>query len=68
MARYDRDGALVWARSAGGLGEDIATTVAALGEGSVLVAGSFTADATFGAGEPRETLLPTPGQRSFVAR
>jgi len=57
VARYEADGSLRWARGFGDVESDDATAVAALPDGSALVAGSFEGEITLGAGEPNETLL-----------
>jgi len=61
VAKYDQDGFLVWATSAGGTGIDDGVAIAALGDGSALVTGYFQDIATFGAGEANETSLTTLG-------
>ena len=73
VARYGADGSLQWAKSAGGLAWDGATGIGAAADGSVLVGGEFspyaTTTATFGAGEPNETVLQSAGNADvFVAR
>jgi hypothetical protein len=50
MARYGPDGALRWARSAGGTGTDAATGIAIGSVGDLYVTGSITGGATFGSG------------------
>jgi len=57
VAKYNPDGTLAWARQAGGLSEkdnreDIFNGVSIMEDGSLLLAGSFTDDATFSVGEP----------------
>ncbi len=61
VAKYDQDGLLVWATSAGGTGIDDGVAIAALADGSALVTGYFQNTATFGAGESNETSLTTLG-------
>jgi len=61
IARYYPDGTLDWARSAGGAGENYACAVAACQDGSVAVTGHVKLAATFGAGEPGETILSSAG-------
>jgi len=69
LARYAPDGNLAWARSAGGAGGDWGQSVAALADGSCVVAGTVTQIAVFGAGEPNETLLRAAGDYDvFLAR
>ena len=71
LARYNPDGSLAWARSAGGSNADGGSSVAATADGNVLVTGYFENTATFGAGEPKETTLSLDlggGCSVFVAR
>jgi len=66
------DGALAWAKRAGGsdnLYDDEAHGIATLSDGSVVVTGCFSNAATFGQGEPNEVTLVSPGYRDiFIAR
>jgi hypothetical protein len=66
VARYGADGVLLWAKRAGGAGSDEFSAVAALPDGSFLVAGIASDGAVFGAGEANETTLD--GTALFVAR
>jgi hypothetical protein len=73
LARYEQSGALRWARATAGdwsAGEGCSGgRLAALDDGSVVVKGTFSGDAVFGAGEPGETLLQAQGTRDdFLAR
>ncbi len=69
IAQYAADGALRWARSAGGSSGDSAAGVAVDAAGNALVTGNFGGDATFGAGEPSETTLTGVGDTDvFVAQ
>lgn len=78
VARYNPDGTLAWARSAGGSAGDFGNAVAALPDGSSVVSGIFGGwegePATFGAGEQNETtLVPERGADDsgtdiFIAR
>lgn len=71
VAHYLADGSLDWVRQAGGLAGDWPVSIRLLADGSSLVTGWFGAnDATFGAGEPGETLLAAGDseESSFVAR
>jgi hypothetical protein len=62
-------GDLLWAVSAGGIGDDAAAAVATLPDGSVLVAGTFSETAVFGPGEANETELVSAGARDvFLMR
>jgi WD40 repeat protein len=70
LARYNPDGTLAWATSAGA--DDSWTqgnAVAVLADGTALVTGQFDSTATFGAGEDNETPLTSAGQNDlFVAK
>lgn len=70
VARYDANGALLWARQGGGAGRDFCEGgLATFADGSSLVAGVFQGSATFGEGEAGETTLASEGFfSSFVAR
>jgi hypothetical protein len=69
IARYNSDGTLAWAKSAGGSEWDTSRGVAALSDGSSVISGQFRNTATFGAGETNETQLTanSPGD-IYVAR
>ena len=70
VARYAPDGTLGWARRIGGEGEDHATDVVVLDDGSALVTGWFRSDLiVLGQGEPNETTLTQEFGRTvgFVA-
>jgi hypothetical protein len=69
VARLAFDGTLVWARRAGGPGDDVGQGVAVAADGRVLVTGRFRGPAVFGPGEAAETTLPTDGSSldAFVA-
>jgi hypothetical protein len=69
IARYNASGNLVWAKSAGGSLEDGGTGVAAYSDDSTCITGYFSDLATFGSGEPNQTVLTTAGSWDvFVAR
>ena len=69
VARYNPDGTLAWARSAGSVAVDTPWGVAAFADGSCVVTGSITNQVTFGAGETNETVLTAMGEWDiFVAR
>jgi len=69
VATYDSDGELIWATSAGGGYETVATAVARSADGCILVAGYFNGTAVFGEGEPHETTLDSAGNFDvFVAK
>ncbi|HDS30397.1 MAG TPA: PKD domain-containing protein [Firmicutes bacterium] len=62
-------GDLLWAKRAGGTGNDEGTGIATLSDDSTVVIGSFTGTATFGEGEPNETQLVSKGSSDiFIAR
>jgi hypothetical protein len=70
VAYLEPDGALRWATSAGGTGDDLAAAVALVPDGSgSFVAGSFSSTAAFGAGQPSATSLDSAGDRDvFLVR
>ena len=71
IARYNPDGSLVWARHAGGTEADYAGAIAAFPDDSTVVTGTFDDSATFGEGEPNETVLTAEwlaGPEIFIAR
>ncbi len=57
IARYNSDGTLDWAKSAGSWGWDGGTAIATLADGSLIATGVFQGEVTFGAGESNETTL-----------
>jgi hypothetical protein len=57
LARFDPAGELVWATQAEGLDFVTAWAVLVIEDGSAIVTGEFMDTATFGAGEPNETIL-----------
>jgi hypothetical protein len=65
VAKYDRDGALLWATRAGGANSDAAFAIASTHDGESSVAGRFRGAATFGQDEPNETTLTSPGDTDF---
>jgi len=69
IARYNPDGALTWAKRAGGIAIDEGYGITALSDNSTVVTGAFADSATFGAGEPNQTVLTSAGSRDiFIAR
>jgi hypothetical protein len=72
IAKYDRDGALLWATRAGGSSnEDIdgGLGIATTPSGESYVTGRFAGPAVFGQGEPNETTLTAAGRyKIFVAK
>jgi hypothetical protein len=68
IARFGSNGDLLWARRAGGVGDDSAAEVAATPAGSVLLTGTFDETAVFGQGQTNETCLTAAaGRDMFVA-
>jgi hypothetical protein len=71
VAGYNPDGALAWAVSAGGEGDDEVHCVGSLGDGVVVVSGTYDEDIIFGRDEMNETILVatnTPSTRNvFIA-
>ena len=69
VAKYARDGTLLWATSAGGVSLDSRSGIATNARGESYVTGSFIGTATFGAGEANETVLNSPDNFDvFVAK
>jgi hypothetical protein len=55
----------VWARRAGGPGQDRAERVAVTAEGTIIAVGTFEQTAVFGLGDPNETTLVAAGERDL---
>ncbi len=73
VARLNSDGTLAWAKRAGGNDQDRGSRILALPDDSALVVGSFgfpsSGSATFGQGEPNETVLNSSGGTEiFIAK
>jgi uncharacterized delta-60 repeat protein len=69
IARYNPNGLLAWAKSAGGATNDQGLEITALSDNSIVVIGGFVKSATFGLGEPNQTVLTSPGGYDiFIAR
>jgi uncharacterized delta-60 repeat protein len=69
VARYNPDGSLAWAKQAGSNQMDVGLSIAALSDNSTVVTGYFGYPATFGQGEPNETILNSAGKNDiFIAR
>lgn len=65
VARYTATGTLAWAKRAGGTGGECVRGVAWAADGGLLTTGYFSDPATFGPGEPEETVL-TPVMSGYV--
>lgn len=70
VAKYTDNGDFLWAKSAGGTGNDLGLALCEHPDKTISVTGWFNGTAVFGAGEQNETELVTPPQTScsFVAR
>ena len=69
IAKYTTDGALLWAKQAGGIERNRSTEIGIDSLGHSYISGFFTGTATFGAGEANETTLNAAGSSDlFVAR
>ena len=69
VAKYDANGMLVWAKSAGGLDSDRSFGLAVDGAGNSYLTGDFGNSATFGLGEANETTLTSDGLTDiFIAQ
>ncbi|MCX6647244.1 MAG: hypothetical protein NTY09_12940, partial [bacterium] len=69
IARYNPDGTLAWAKRAGGTGGDQGSGITTLSDNSTVATGYFFITATFGPGEPNETVLVPLGLNDiFIAR
>ena len=69
IAKYDRNGGLVWAKQAGGFSLDTGSGIAVDRWGNIYVTGAFWDAAVFGAGEANETALTSAGQVDiFIAK
>jgi uncharacterized delta-60 repeat protein len=70
VARYNPNGMLTWAKSAGGMNRDFGAGITALSDNSTVVTGEFDSyDVRFGPGEPYQTDLIAIGREEmFVAR
>jgi hypothetical protein len=66
IAGYNPDGTLAWAKSAGGTSDDEGWAITALSDDSTVVTGNFQSSATFGPGEPTETVLDSAGSYDIL--
>jgi hypothetical protein len=68
VARYNGDGTLAWAKRAGSTGATVARSVSSMPDDSCAVTGRFENTATFGPGEPGQTMLTSGGGNdAFIA-
>ena len=69
VARYNANGTLAWAKHSGGTASDAGQGVTALSDDSTVVTGYFASTATFGDGEPNETVIGSYGSNDiYIAR
>ena len=68
IAKYSAEGALTWARIAGGTGGDVANGIAVDPSGNVYVGGYFSGSATFSSPNFSQTLTSVGSNDAFVAR
>ncbi|HDS30559.1 MAG TPA: hypothetical protein ENN67_05880, partial [Firmicutes bacterium] len=61
LARFNSDGSLDWAKSAGGTGKDTGFGITSFSNDSILITGYFYQSAIFGLGEYNETILKSNG-------
>jgi hypothetical protein len=66
VAKYDRDGTLLWVIQVGGEGNDAGFGIATTQGGDSYVTGRFAGTATFGQGEPNETILTAAGSSDIL--
>jgi Beta-propeller repeat len=66
VAKYAPDGSLLWARQAGGFGEDQATAVVVDRSGSIYVGGAFAGAADFRPGKKLAILSSAGGLDAFL--
>ncbi|MCP4673944.1 MAG: hypothetical protein GY854_00170, partial [Deltaproteobacteria bacterium] len=69
IAKYARDGSLIWAKSFGGNDLDYVYDLDVFSDGSFIVSGQLKGTAVFGAGESNEkTLTTTDDYTTFLAK
>lgn len=69
IAHYNTNGTLDWAKQAGGSSNEYGYGITALSDDSTVVTGLFSTTATFGSGDPNQTILTSDGDLDlFIAR
>ncbi len=69
IARYNSDGTIAWAKRAGGSLIDTGFGITILLDNSIVTTGYFGGSATFGDGEPNQTVLTSAGNTDiYIAR
>jgi hypothetical protein len=68
IAKYNSDGTLAWAKNAGGAGDDFGNSLVQLLDSGIVIVGEFYGPATFGVGEPNETVLELAGDHGYLAK
>jgi uncharacterized delta-60 repeat protein len=69
VSNVSETGNLIWAKSAGGIENDYGYAITTLSDNSTVVTGFFYNTATFGPGEPNQTVLTSSGWDDiFIAR
>jgi uncharacterized delta-60 repeat protein len=69
VARYNSDGALVWAKRAGGAEYDYGSGITVLSDDSIVAVGYFQLTSVFGQNDPNQTTLISSGQYdTFIAQ
>ncbi len=68
LAKYDANGALLWAKGMGGTGSDLGSEVEVNAAGSILLTGRFSTSVDFDPGAGQTLLTTQGGTDAFVAR
>ena len=70
IAKYDANGTLAWAKSAGGVAYEYGRRISAFSDGTSVVTGQFGATAVFGATDPNPTTLVSDANSTdiFIAK
>jgi hypothetical protein len=69
IAKYNSDGTLEWAKSAGGLSDEFPWGITKISSDSIVLAGCFSGTTTFGPGDINQAILTsTGGNDIFIAR